>query len=1490
VRTEEHTPRSRAAKSAVFAMLACLAVLALVTSVAQAHQGRVFTGTFGAASNPAPFPANPYPLATAGSVAVDGASHDVYVADPSKSRVEKFDASGDFMFMFGSEVNKTAVEEARPEAERNVCPAAGHPADACQAGKEGSTPGAFEGLSGLAVDNSSGASNGDIYVDDTGRQVGEEQSVTVNATGGTYTLSFDGRTSEPLAYNAPIGVPREVPGSVGYVIEHLVGVEAEFALEGVTGAYTIQFRGSSDGRDIPQITCDASALSGGAHTCATATVTQGSSTARVEKFDSSGRLVASWGKGGQLDGSSVTDPPYSFAGPFVRTDGIAVDPSGNLWVSAENNDLNRASSQGNAMFEFHPDASFVGGWTGLFATVGLAVDSQDNFYMGTGTFVQKYSSTGVHVGVVAPSQSEYRPSQEFYGAFDPLSLAFDASTNDLYLAGHTGRGTGEEPEVAVIRRYDSSCHPVITDEVPEPGCAPVEAFGEGLVSARPSGLAVDPSNADLYLAEQKEENKNYIARVAAFQVKALPDVTTTKPTSPTHTSAILTGSVNPSGVELNAGIEGCRFEWGETTAYGHVEPCEQSAAQIGAGSSPVEVRAAISGLQAGKTYHYRLVASNPNDVNASIDQPEFGDDVAFGPPLIVAASAVDVTGTSAAMQAEVNPNDLDTHIRIEYGTQAGVYDHSTEVQDVGSAGSVQTAVFDLSGLAPATTYHYRLVAENVLAEGEEAPHSADLLFTTQGVGGGGLLDGRRWELVSPPDKLGASLKSPGFGDGVIEASPSGDAFTYRANAPTEPSTAGNSSDEVQVLSVRGQGSWASRDITLPHSNATGLAGNQVTFFSPDLSQAVVTPFGPFDASLSPEASEETAYLHTNFSPSDPSAFCTASCYHPLVTGKEGFANVPSGTEFGGYERLGQCAVNERCGPQVVGASPDWSHLIMESRVPLVEGATEDSLYEWSGGELQLVSVRPGPGEAAPSPGLGDPGADTRSAVSSDGSRVIWAEGVAVSSKLHLYLRDVARGETLQLDAVKGGSGKGVVAPYFKTASADGSVVYFSDEQQLTSDSGASAGNPDLYECDVVEGEGGELECDLTDLTPERSGEGGYLVGVSGASADGSYLYFVADGVLAANEGAGGAKAAPGDCQSFTVPSAQQTCNLYVRHGGTVTFIANLSGEDTSVWAPNGSSRTVLAELAARVSPNGQWLAFMSVRSLTGYDNRDVVSGRPDLEVYLYHAGGESEEAKLVCASCNPTGARPDGVELGQLSGHGGLIGGEFPSTQGIAAIVPYWTGAINGLDHMHQPRFLSDSGRLFFTSFDALVPRDSNSTADVYEYEPPGVGTCSEESHAFVSINSGCLGLVSSGTSKSESVFLDASESGGDVFFLTQSQLTKRDTDTSYDVYDARVEGGEEEPLKPVECAGDACQSLVAAPDDPTPGSLTFTGPGNLLAPMPGALAAGKAKPLTRAQKLARALKACKSRPKRKRSACERQARRAYGPVGKAKKSKRRGR
>jgi hypothetical protein len=237
--------------------------------------------------------------------------------------------------------------------------------------------------------------------------------------------------------------------------------------------------------------------------------------------------------------------------------------------------------------------------------------------------------------------------------------------------------------------------------------------------------------------------------------------------------------------------------------------------------------------------------------------------------------------------------------------------------------------------------------------------------------------------------------------------------------------------------------------------------------------------------------------------------------------------------------------------------------------------------------------------------------------------------------------------------------------------------------------------------------------------------------------------------------------------------------------------------------------------------------------------------------------------------------------------------GEFPGLlvdrpqlwgkQSLAGSIPGWTRIDKGRAH-YQSRYLSDEGRLFFNSPVGLVPGDNNGREDVYEFEPAGVGGCP------VTQPNGCQALISSGTSSDESAFLDASATGEDVFFLSSSKLVGADRDNALDVYDAHVcttavpcpSGTVNVPAP---CNGtDSCRAAPAPqPVFGAPASATFTGAGNVPPPPPVKPAA---KPLTRVQKLARALKACRTKHnKHKRATCEKQARHTYAPARKAKRA-----
>jgi hypothetical protein len=294
-----------------------------------------------------------------------------------------------------------------------------------------------------------------------------------------------------------------------------------------------------------------------------------------------------------------------------------------------------------------------------------------------------------------------------------------------------------------------------------------------------------------------------------------------------------------------------------------------------------------------------------------------------------------------------------------------------------------------------------------------------------------------------------------------------------------------------------------------------------------------------------------------------------------------------------------------------------------------------------------------------------------------------------------------------------------------------------------------------------------------------------------ASTDGRYAFFTKGGHLyrydAVSESA--TDLTPGgEVQGVLGASGDGSHAYYLSTSGLCLWNA---GNTAKVAAGADPGDYPPATGTARVSPEGSHLLFLSKGELTGYEANGQV------EVFLYGPPPGGGQARLTCVSCNPTGERPEGSAS---------IPGAIANGQGEGATQAY------------KPRALSASGqRAFFESADRLSPQDSNSAADVYEWEAQGEGSCTREG--------GCTQLISSGRGEGGASFIDASADGSDAFFLTGASLVTGDPG-SYDLYVARVGGGFPSPPNEIPCEADACQPLPEAPEDPTPGTLV-KGPGN---------------------------------------------------------------
>jgi hypothetical protein len=871
-------------------------------------------------------------------------------------------------------------------------------------------------------------------------------------------------------------------------------------------------------------------------------------------------------------------------------------------------------------------------------------------------------------------------------------------------------------------------------------------------------------------------------------------------------------------------------------------------------------------LEPDAEYTVCLAASN----TATPEEMTVGNAVLFKTlaiaPEVEEQSVLEVAGTSATLRAKINPEGLATTYRFEYDTSeynSPAAHGETIPVPAGQAGEGTEGVLvqaEPQDLKPHTLYHFRVVAENEAGKQE----GADQSFTTQPAGGELVLhDNRAWELVSPPqgdEGSSAAIEPISEGGVLTQTAEDGDALAFGEIGSVEPDPQGTTNYSA-VLSTRDpNGGWSAKQISTAHEQSTGISighGQEYRFFSSNLSLGLVEPLGTGTGAqeaagatpLSPGASEKTLYLRADAplasEPSAQGAFGEAVAeggYKALVTSKPGYANVPLGTVWGNDLEFD-------------GASSDLSHVIVNSVVPLTADTPEDKpvtkggLYEWAGGQLQIISVLPN-GEQASEVSLVTAESDSsRGTVSSDGSRIVWSGHESEFGEAHLYMRDVATEQTVRLDTPEPGVTPGEGQPERQFENSDGSRVFFKDQAKLTSNStaGSGGGLADLYMCEIVEEAGGPLSCKLSDLTADpHSGQHAGVVGsIPGGSEDGSFVYYVAEGELtgAANE--------------FGEKAKNREPNLYMSRYNDesgkweTVFIAGLSIEDSRDWGSeenHGEGAGSLEQLTSRVSPSGQYVEFMSDRSLTGYNNRDASSGVPDEEIFLYDA----QSNHLVCASCNPTGERPAGVQdvQDEANFYGGLVIDRQRDWPGrwLAANVPGWS-AIDLARALYQSRYLSDSGRLFFNSPDQLVPQATNGLADVYEYEPAGVGNCEASSATYSERSEGCVRLISSGASGQESAFLDASASGDDVFFISSAPLAAADTGSALSVFDAHVCSAAA-PCPAAAVAPPPCTTADSCRAAPTPqpaifgapSSATFSGAGNIT-PVPAAATTKKTAP-----------------------------------------------
>jgi hypothetical protein len=1118
-----------------------------------------------------------------------------------------------------------------------------------------------------------------------------------------------------------------------------------------------------------------------------------SATNLIQKFSASGVLLASWGDGtpspnGQLSGSPTGEEGAIV--PFLPLAGIAIDTFGNLWV------LNLESDE---MFEFEQAGAFVQDWqAGGAKPSGIAVDGADDLYLENGLGrVEKYGPTGGALGLVTGEAVQ----DGNLGAPAP-GLAVDSGSGEIYvdLGGS-------------IEHFTSSCK---LAGAFEPTCEPVEVFGSPQLTGG-AGLAVDAGTNALY-AETIYAANTTADRIDSFG-PTLAAVTGSN-SDVLATTATVSGTVNPEG----SAVSECKFEYGPSTEYGQSVPCKES---VGAGTAQVSVEADLEHLQGGTTYHYRVEAKNAKASVAGED----GTFTTFPLPILANAEAVNVTASSAMLQATLDPAGLPvTACDFEYGTSTA-YAHSVpceqSLEHIGAGAEPVLVSATAPGLEANTTYHWRLVA----TDGNGTSATSDHTFVYE-TGGGGLPDRRSYEMVTPPQKNGAYV---------------GDLFT-------NPLVIASDGSRLIDQSIQCFGGAQS---------CTGLRDEELG----EPYAFTRTPTGWVTTPLAPSATQ----FSTNTAYEKYSADTGAALFSmPDGAQEDWYLREPSGA----FTRIGPIAsTGLNPASNLVDSTADLSHLTWINpglTWPLLGKITGigHTAYEYSGTghERPLLVGVTGGLESESVITTCDTTLDPGS-MSADGRTVYFNASVTDTclrqggqgpSVAELYARvdgETPAAHTVAIsepDApeVAGETARGHESPSddectstecqtdiateadwreasFAGASEDGSKVFFLDPQQLTDRATEGTGHSSAGDCALGKGKCNLYLYDfdrpaghnLIDVSAGAPGAlGPQVQGVMATSADGSHVYFVANGVLAPG-------APQGTCRPEGVAGVAGTCDLYVYErderypDGHVAFVASLPAADTQSWQSNGSR--------SDVTPDGRFLVFESRGDLTPDETR---SDGPE-QIFRYDA----ETEKLARVSIGQDGFNDngtDGLLGGQINGRAGLAG----SAQIVPAARTHSAGPLRG-----DPTMSDNGAYVFFQSPVGLTPQALNDAPtgngffaqNVYEWEADGTGACTQ--------GEGCVYLISDGKDTADGsdegasvVKLSGADvTGSNVFFTTADQLVPADTDTQVDFYDARIctdsEPCPEPPPLGSSCKEEACHGTPATtPSLLTPGSATFNGQGNI--------------------------------------------------------------
>lgn len=536
------------------------------------------------------------------SLALDDSTGYLYVADAGNHRVDEFDPSKppteQFVGAFGANVGGAGV---------NVC------TSSCNIGTPGSTPGAFEAPTFIAVDNSSGPSAGDVYVADTADNLvqkfdPEGHLISNWEDGGTeefgtgiagIAVRSDGQLiSQP---GSGSGIALDANGTVysGPVAidpaTHFLYTDTGTEIERSTYPTFCDYYGCSVPPQCSPATeaCPVTEFFGAGHL----------SSAAGLAFDPSTEAVFAANTG--EDDIAVFTPrplPRLTTGPVTSADPTSATLTGQI-------DPAPGEAVTECYFEWGESTGYTGGKVPCSPATQFTSEAEV-----TAQLTKLTPFTTYHFRLVAGDaggQGLLRYGNDRSFISDPSLRPAVGTTSTSAISPTTATLAAQiNPELApTIYRFQYGINTSYGSQTP-----PTESIGEDSVDHSVSTEIAGLQPATTYHFRVLAVNFNGITEGSdqTFTTPDLPTITDNAASDVTQTTATLSTDIRPGFAATTY-----HFEYGLTVGYGSRTP---ESGSIGSDNASHPGSAAVSALLPASTYHFRVVATNAFGTTDSADQ------------------------------------------------------------------------------------------------------------------------------------------------------------------------------------------------------------------------------------------------------------------------------------------------------------------------------------------------------------------------------------------------------------------------------------------------------------------------------------------------------------------------------------------------------------------------------------------------------------------------------------------------------------------------------------------------------------------------------------------------------------------------------------------------------------------------------------------------------------------------------------------------------